>query len=115
MTPLGLTHILMTLAAYLMYFFIAIKFLSKSYPYRLLTISNVLYVSGFVLGMVWAQVDWGYPVSLDSKILISALVPIPFIIENIRRKKDWRLPAIGCALIILNYVFPLLFGTVHTH
>jgi ABC-type transport system involved in cytochrome c biogenesis permease subunit len=98
-----------------MYFFIFLKFLSKKYNYKLLAAANILYIFGYALGMVWAVWAWGSALPIDSKIIISALVPIPFVAENIFKTKNWRLPALGCALILLNYIIPYFIGTVHTH
>ncbi len=115
MNELGLTHILLTLAAYALYMFFFIKALSKNYPYRVLHLGNALYVSGFVLGMIWANVEWGYVLPLDMKIVISLFVPVPFILESIFKRRDLLALSIGFLLVILNYTLPLLVGTIHTH
>ncbi len=115
MDALGITHIGLTIVAYIMYLFVFLKFLSKTYPYRLLNLANALYITGFALGMVWAVQDWGFALSFDPKIVISALVPIPFVVEGLMKRKDLLLVGLGCALIMLNYFLPLLLGTVHTH
>lgn len=115
MNELGILHILLTVTAYCIYIFTFLKYTSKSYPIKLLHVANVLYITGFVLGMIWANIEWGYMLSFDSKIILSMLVPVPFVIESISKRKDWKLLALGCFLIILNYLFPLLVGTVHLH
>jgi len=115
MNELGVLHIVFTIIAYSLYFLVLLKYFSKSYPFRLLQSCNVLYILGFVLGMLWANLEWGYMLSLDSKIVISMLVPIPFLVEAFLKKKDWRLPALGCLLIVLDYVIPFLLSTVHVH
>ncbi len=115
MDALGITHIGLTVGAYILYFYLLLKFLSKQCPYKLLHIANAVYLAGFALGMIWASSAWGSALPLDSKIVLSMLVPIPFVAESLLKTKSWKLPALGCALILMNYVLPLLIGTVHTH
>lgn len=115
MDALGVTHIGLTVGAYIMYFYLLLKFLSKQYLYGLLHIANGVYLMGFALGMLWASSAWGSALPLDTKIILSILVPVPFIAESFLKTKNWKLPALGCALILMNYALPLLIGTVHTH
>jgi len=115
MNELGIAHILITIAAYALYMFFFIKALTKSYPYKILHLGNVLYVGGFVLGMIWANLEWGYALSFDLKIVMSVFVPIPFILESIFKRGYILALGIGILLMVLNYVLPLLVGTVHTH
>jgi ABC-type transport system involved in cytochrome c biogenesis permease subunit len=115
MEPISIIHITALLAAYILYFFIFLKFLSKKYPYKLLAAANIIYVAGFILGMVWAASAWGSAMPMDLKIILSMLVPIPFILESVLKTKDWRVLAAGCVLILLNYVLPVALGTIHSH
>lgn len=115
MNPIGVVHIILLFAAYALYFFLLLKAVSGSFPRWILRVSNIVYITGFVLGMVWAAQDWGNPLPLDTKIIISMLVPIPFVVQDVLGKRGWKLPALGCLLILLNYAIPYAIGTLHSH
>ena len=115
MIALGIIHISMLLISYLLYFFITIKSFSNKIPYKLLFFANLLYVVGFVLGVFWAKIDWGFYFSLDIKYIMTALVFFPFLIENIIKKNKPFLPVLGAILILLNYILPVVLSSVHNH
>jgi ABC-type transport system involved in cytochrome c biogenesis permease subunit len=113
MNLLGISHILLLLTAYTIYLLTTLRSFSEKTPYRLLFAANVFYAAGFVLGMLWSNEAWGNYLSFDPKIIISILVPLPYILENILRTKKWHLPAVGALLIALNYILPQILSSVH--
>jgi ABC-type transport system involved in cytochrome c biogenesis permease subunit len=115
MIALGIIHISMLLIAYILYFFITINSFSNKINYRLLFFANMLYLVGFILGMFWAKIDWGFYFSLDIKYILTILVFFPFLIENIIKKNKPFLPVLGTTLIILNYILPVVLSSVHNH
>ncbi len=115
MILLGVIHIILLILAYVLYFFITLRSFSGKNNFLMLFIANLLYLIGFILGMFWAKIDWGFYLSFDIKMILSILVFIPFLLENIFNTKKFWLPLIGIATIILNYVLPLLLNSIHSH
>jgi ABC-type transport system involved in cytochrome c biogenesis permease subunit len=115
MNLLGISHILLLLTAYVLYLLTTLHSFSGKVSYRTLAAANVLYVLGFVLGMLWSNEAWGNYLILDPKMILSVLVPVPYILENVLRTKRWHLPAVGAILMIMNYILPQIASTVHSH
>lgn len=115
MIAIGIIHIVLLLLSYIIYAFITFKSFSGRTNYRLLTAANLMYLVGFVLGMFWAKIDWGYYLSADIKVLLSILLFIPFAVENIIKTKKWYLPLAGTIIMAANYVLPMILSSVHTH
>jgi ABC-type transport system involved in cytochrome c biogenesis permease subunit len=115
MNALGISHIALLLAAYVFYLLTTLRAFSGKVSYAQLTAANVSYVLGFVLGMLWSNQAWGFYLSADPKIVLSALVPVPYILESVLRTGRWHLTALGAVLIIMNYILPYVASTVHVH
>ncbi len=115
MIAIGIIHIVLSLLAYIIYLLITFKSFSGRADYRLLAAANAMYFAGFVLGMIWAKIEWGYYLSLDIKMILSIALFLPFLIENIIRTKKWHLPLAGSLLMAANYIVPMLMNSVHTH
>jgi len=115
MIALGIIHISILLISYILYFFITIKSFSNKINYKLLWFTNIIYIVGFILGMFWAKIDWGFYFSLDIKYILTLLVFVPFLIEGIIKKNKPFLPVLGTILIVLNYILPVVLSSVHNH
>jgi ABC-type transport system involved in cytochrome c biogenesis permease subunit len=115
MIVIGIIHISLLLSAYLGYLFITLKSFSGEVNYRFLLGLNIVYATGFILGMIWSKIEWGMYLSPDIKIILSIAVFLPFVAENILRTKRWYLPALGSILILMNYVIPAVMNSIHTH
>jgi ABC-type transport system involved in cytochrome c biogenesis permease subunit len=115
MNALGIMHILLLLGSYVLYLLTTLRSFSGKVSYRTLCAANIVYAAGFVLGMLWSNDEWGFYLSTDPKIILSLLVPVPYLIENVFKTKKWILPAAGGVLIVLNYVLPELVSTLHTN
>jgi ABC-type transport system involved in cytochrome c biogenesis permease subunit len=115
MILLGIIHISLLVLACFLYLFLTLKSFSGEISYRLLTFTNTIYLIGLVLGMFWAKIAWGYYLNLDIKIILSILLFIPFLIENIIKTKKPYLLITGSILIILNYLLPLVIESYHRH
>jgi len=115
MIAIGIIHIVMLLLAYILYLLTTFKSFSGRTDYRLLTAANALYFVGFLLGMIWARIEWGYYLSLDIKMVLSIALFFPFLIENIIKTKKWHLPLAGTIIMAANYIVPMLLNSVHTH
>lgn len=115
MIIIGWIHIISLLIAYIIYLFITIKSFSNKIPYSTLFFTNILYISGFIVGLIWAKIDWGFYFNLDIKNILSVLLFIPFCVENILKTNKPYLPIAGTTLIILNYILPVILYSIHTH
>jgi ABC-type transport system involved in cytochrome c biogenesis permease subunit len=115
MIAIGIIHIVMLLTAYLIYAFITFKSFSGKIDYRVLAVANALYFVGFILGMIWAKIEWGYFISLDIKMILSIVLFFPFFIENIAKTRKFYLPLAGMVIMAANYIVPMLMNSVHTH
>jgi ABC-type transport system involved in cytochrome c biogenesis permease subunit len=115
LNEIGVLHIVLSLAAYVAYFYVTVKSLSHETPYRVLLAANILYVVGLGFGLIWAKEAWGFYLNWDVKSIVSVLIPVPFIAENALRRRSWVLPVAGSALIIMNYLLPMLIASVHVH
>jgi ABC-type transport system involved in cytochrome c biogenesis permease subunit len=115
MNLLGIAHILLLLTAYVLYLLTTLRSFSGKTHYKLLLAANVFYAAGFVLGMLWSNEAWGNYLILDPKMILSILVPAPYILENVLRTRRWHLPTLGAMLMIINYILPQLLSTVHSH
>jgi len=112
---IGYIHIVFSLAAYVAYLYVTVKSLSHETPYRVLLVSNILYLVGLGFGLVWAKEAWGFYLNWDVKSVVSILIPVPFILEGIMKRRSWLLPTAGSALIILNYLLPIIIESIHVH
>lgn len=115
MNIVGLLHVSFLLIAYAGYLFVTLKSLSKTIPYKVLTAANVLYFSGFLFGMLWAKTEWGFFLSSDIKIIVSMLLPLPYVAENILKTRDYKLTLVGALLMVVNYILPTLMNSIHSH
>jgi hypothetical protein len=114
MILLGYFHIIILLACYVAFLFITIRSFSGKTPFRFLMITNIAYLIGFVIGIIWSKIAWGFYLNADIKTVLSIIILVPFILENILKTKKFYLPLAGTIIIVLNYVLPQLIGTVHT-
>jgi ABC-type transport system involved in cytochrome c biogenesis permease subunit len=114
MSLIGIFHIVLLLIAYIGYIFITLKSFSSRIPYKLLTISNVIYFIGLILGILWAKIEWGFYLNIDIKTILSIILFILFLLENIIKINKYYLPLIGTVVLILNYILPLFIYTIHT-
>lgn len=114
MILIGILHITLSLIAYLGYLFVTFKEFSKG-SYLILRISNILYFIGFIIGMMWAKIEWGIYLNLDIKTILSMLLFVPFLAEDLFKTKKRIFLVIGTLLIILNYIIPTLIYTYHSH
>lgn len=115
MNEIGYLHIVLSLAAYVAYLYVTVKSFSRETPYRVLLAANILYLVGLGFGLVWAKEAWGFYLNWDVKSVVSVLIPVPFILENVLKRRTWLLPATGSALIALNYLLPMLIESIHVH
>jgi len=115
MILIGMLHIASLLIAYVLYLFVAVKSFSNKTPYKVLLFTNLLYIVGFILGMLWADIAWGFYLNPDIKSILSILLFIPFAAESIMRTNKPLLPVAGAALIVLNYILPTILYSIHTH
>ncbi|MCX6649713.1 MAG: hypothetical protein NTV61_10065 [Candidatus Bathyarchaeota archaeon] len=115
MNEVGYLHIVLSLAAYVAYFYVTVKSLSRETPYRVLLVSNVLYLVGLGFGLVWAKEVWGFYLNWDVKSVVSLLIPVPFVAESVLKRRSWLLPAVGSAFIVLNYLLPMIIESIHVH
>ncbi|KXB04454.1 hypothetical protein AKJ50_02365 [candidate division MSBL1 archaeon SCGC-AAA382A13] len=115
MNLIGILHIVLTLIGYVIYVYITMKSVSNEVSYRLLTAANILYAVGFGFGLIWAKIEWGFYLNLDIKNILSILLFIPFVVENIIQTRKPYLLSLGTILILLNYVLPKLLNTIHIH
>ncbi len=113
MMLIGILHIAFLVSSYPAYLYITLKSLSGKTPRRLLLLTNIAYITGLILGILWAKIEWGFYLSLDIKTILSLLLPLPFIAEGLGERKNPILPCTGSLLIALNYVLPLLVGSIH--
>ncbi len=113
MMLVGIIHIALLVSSYPAYLYITLKALSGNTPRRLLILTNIIYVAGFLCGMLWAKTEWGFYLSPDIKTILSLLLPVPFIAASITRKNSPMLPCAGSTLIVLNYSLPLIVGSIH--
>jgi len=114
MILLGYFHIIILIACYILYLFITIKAFSSKTPYLILTITNVAYAIGFIIGIIWSKIAWGFYLNADIKTVLSVLLFLPFLLDNILKTRKYYLPLAGTIIIILNYVIPQIIGTVHS-
>ncbi|MBS1266285.1 MAG: hypothetical protein MAG795_00252 [Candidatus Woesearchaeota archaeon] len=110
----GIIHIVLSLIAYIGYIFVTIKSFTKK-NYLILSISNILYFIGFLSGMIWAKLEWGFYLNMDIKTILSIALFIPFFIENISKTKKNYWLLLGTLILVLNYILPLIIGTLHSH
>jgi len=113
MMLVGILHIALLVSTYPSYLYITLKSLTGNTPRRLLTLTNIIYVIGFICGMMWANAEWGFYISADLKIILSMFVSLPFIAANLSKKNTSILPFIGSTLIVLNYALPIIVGSIH--
>jgi ABC-type transport system involved in cytochrome c biogenesis permease subunit len=113
MMLVGIIHIALLISTYPAYLYITLKSLTGNTSRRFLTLTNIVYIIGFICGMLWANTEWGFYLSTDPKIMLSMLVPLPFIAANLSKKTTPILPCAGSTLIVLNYALPILIGSIH--
>ena len=114
MILIGILHIILSLIAYVGYLYITVKSFSKT-NYIVLTITNITYFVGFILGIFWAKIEWGFYLNTDIKTILSISLFLPYFIENVIKTKRYYLPIAGMILLILNYILPALIYTIHIH
>ena len=115
MILLGMLHIVLLLLAYTFYLFVTVKSFSGNIPDKVLATANTCYVIGFTLGLMWAEIAWGTYLNTDVKTILSVLLPLPFLAEQMFKTKRYYLPLAGTILLILNYTLPQLMNTIHVH
>ncbi len=111
----GYAHIILSIIGIIMYLFLTLLSFAGRIYYKPLTIANIIYAASFIFGMIWAKQDWNNYLLFDSKIILSFIIIVPFVIENKKRTGKWYWMALGTAFILLNYILPLITGTIHTH
>lgn len=115
MIALGVIHIVLSLLAYIAYFYVTMKTMEEDKPNRILLFTNILYLIGLGTGLIWAKIEWGFYINWDIKNIISVLLPIPFIVAERTQKNLKLLTIMGSSLILLNYILPMIIDTIHIH
>lgn len=115
MIALGVFHIILSLIAYIAYFYVTMKTFEGETPQRILLLTNLLYLIGLGTGLIWAKIEWGFYINWDIKNIISVLLPIPFIAAERTRENTKTFTALGSSLILLNYILPMIIDTIHIH
>ncbi len=105
--------VLVYIALFIMSF---IKTVKRETFYWVLTIANLIYWSAMIIGAFWAKLAWGrYFLFDDIKFIISMLIIFPFAILNFTKKREKLWTSVGAALVLANYILPLILDSLHAH